>query len=583
MIHKIYANNTSFKQVEFKMGLNIILAIREEKSHKKDTRNGVGKTTLISIIHFCLGADLKKLKLPVNELQDWVFSIELDLHGERITASRSINNSKVVQLHGNIHKFSTTKISDEKITSITYTNAEWKKLLGECLFKINKDRNVNATYSPSFRGLISYFIRFGYDAYSDPFRYFRTQKPYDLQINNAFLLGLNWVYASELQEIRDKESAAKAINNAIKTGIALSQGELEAERVRLEKEVSHGKDALSNFKVYPQYKELAEKANQLTNIIHEFSNKIITLRGKLQRYEESIVCERVPSSLIVEQLYSQAGMYFPDAIKSTLKEAKIFHEAIVKNRREFLNVELTEIKNQIFSMEAAVKLKIEERSELMLTLKTHGALEEFTLLQEKLLEKKAQLEALKTKISDIKNIHILKKQNKASKIELETKLQRDYEQCRSYWEKSIELFNENSLALYNEPGDLIINTSENGYQFGVEIQRSNSEGISKMKIFCYDLMLVEVLSKQRRIDFLIHDSTIFDGVDSRQRALALEHVNKKSISENFQYICILNSDMIPYNDFSSGFDINKFIRLKLTDCSPSDALLGFKFEIKKIK
>lgn len=78
-----------------------------------------------------------------------------------------------------------------------------------------------------------------------------------------------------------------------------------------------------------------------------------------------------------------------------------------------------------------------------------------------------------------------KKEVKAEKIELETKLQRDYEQSRPEWEKAVSGFNENSQALYNESGNLIINVSDSGYSFDVEIPRSSSEGVGKMKIYCY--------------------------------------------------------------------------------------------------
>ena len=57
MIYKIYASDKRFKTIEFKKGLNVILADRKEESGKKDSRNGLGKTTLINILHFCFGSD----------------------------------------------------------------------------------------------------------------------------------------------------------------------------------------------------------------------------------------------------------------------------------------------------------------------------------------------------------------------------------------------------------------------------------------------------------------------------------------------------------------------------------------------
>ena len=61
MIHKIYANNEQFEEINFNKGLNIILADSEKKSDEKDSRNGLGKTTLIHIIHFCLGSNPQKI------------------------------------------------------------------------------------------------------------------------------------------------------------------------------------------------------------------------------------------------------------------------------------------------------------------------------------------------------------------------------------------------------------------------------------------------------------------------------------------------------------------------------------------
>ncbi len=72
MITKIYANDKRFKPIPFKKGLNVILADRQHDSDDKDSRNGIGKTTLISVLHFCLGSDLSRSILPVDEIDDWI-------------------------------------------------------------------------------------------------------------------------------------------------------------------------------------------------------------------------------------------------------------------------------------------------------------------------------------------------------------------------------------------------------------------------------------------------------------------------------------------------------------------------------
>ena len=57
-----------------------------------------------------------------------------------------------------------------------------------------------------------------------------------------------------------------------------------------------------------------------------------------------------------------------------------------------------------------------------------------------------------------------------------------------------------------------------------------------------------------------------------------EHLKQKKAKEdNFQYICTFNSDMLPTDEFSEGFDIKSYVRLKLDDKDPSDSLLGFRY------
>ena len=110
------------------------------------------------------------------------------------------------------------------------------------------------------------------------------------------------------------------------------------------------------------------------------------------------------------------------------------------------------------------------------------------------------------------------------------------------------------------------------------IKRDGSNGIGNMKVFCYDLMLAELwAAKPKSSHFLIQDSIIFDGVDERQVKNALELAAHTSKDQNFQYICILNSDNVPWQEFSPYFDFKDYVRLTLTDDTEQGGLLGVRF------
>ena len=145
-------------------------------------------------------------------------------------------------------------------------------------------------------------------------------------------------------------------------------------------------------------------------------------------------------------------------------------------------------------------------------------------------------------------------------------------------DNSIGIFNTCSQAFYSAPGKLAVDISQNVFMLKVTIERSGSQGINNMKIFCYDLMLARLWAeKHQESSFLIHDSTLFDGVDTRQVAPALELARSESEEHGFQYICMLNSDTIPAHEFSPGFSLDPFVRLTLTDRDPEGSLLGIRF------
>ncbi len=120
--------------------------------------------------------------------------------------------------------------------------------------------------------------------------------------------------------------------------------------------------------------------------------------------------------------------------------------------------------------------------------------------------------------------------------------------------------------------------SDKGFEFDVKIDRSESHGVSNMKIFCFDLMLMQLWS-HRAVGpgVLIHDSAIFDGVDGRQVAAALELAHTESNRLGFQYICSLNSDDIPREDLSEDSPILQDVTIELRDDDPSGMLLGIEF------
>jgi uncharacterized protein YydD (DUF2326 family) len=572
MMHGIYSNQSSFKSVKFDKGLNVVIAERKEESDEKKTTNSRGKSTLIAIINFCLGSDASRSGLCIEELAGWNFTIDITLFGGRVRVTREIDNPTKFLISGDIKDWPIEPEFDEEIQSHFLGLDKWKQLLGLALFDVPQTSNL------SVRSLLSYFLRSGNDAYSRPLKFFSSQADNSAHVYNAFLIGLDHKYANKWCELDKQDKVLKALDDAINAGVHETQGELEAKKVELEEELLKSRKILSDFKVHERYKDIQVEANQLTGELHQLANQNISDGRKLDHYKSAIADEAPPDQVKLVAIYEEAGLVFPDSVKRTLEEASAFHTQIVKNRAAFLEAEIVRIKNEMARREALIKTFNDKRSACMEVLNTHGALEEYSRLQEEHTKIKEKFEQILNKIEDIRDKTKKRKEIKSLKLELDKEATIDYEEKRELWGQAIRLFNDAAKALYGVPGEFVIDISDKGYRFNVDIPGGRGGGIGKMKIFCYDLMVIcmqQILG--RSIDFLVHDSIIYEGVDERQIAHAIEQAAAKAKEYDFQYIMTINSDMVPYADFHEGFNFDEHIKLRLSDNDESGSLLGIRF------
>ena len=582
MIKALRANRSSFHNVDFRPGLNVILADRTKAETKKNSRNGLGKSTLIELLHFCLGGAYKG-PITAPELRGWVFTIELDLGGLEIVASRDTSSPGVITVE--TVPASRPVQQPKENTEIGAQELPvriWHERLGHSLFGLP----IGATgkFRPTFRGLISYFVRRGREAYINPFEYFSKQKPVQRQTLVAYLLGLEFQDAIDFQELKDRNGALRQLRkltSGADTARELlgSLGELEAKKVRLESQVRREEDELRSFRVHPQYEQISHQANTLTEEIHRLTNENVVERRLLELYQQSLKEEKPPRNDDVVQLYERVGIELPGVAKKRLDDVQRFHSALIQNRRSFLTEERQRLEQSTAIRVSHIETASSERAELMSVLQTHGALDEFTKLQQKHLKTRADLEATQRQI---KNIQDLRQGESSVKIEREllvSRALRGLGERAANRDRAIELFNSNSQALYEQPGNLLVDVGEAGFEFDVAIERSTSGGVENMKIFCFDLALAQSWAgRSSSPGFLIHDSNIFDGVDERQRALALELAARESEKFGFQYICTLNSDAVPWNEFSRDFHFKEHVRVTLSDQDERSRLTGIRFE-----
>ena len=263
MISSVRSNMPSFKEVEFTPGFNVVLADRTKESTRGDSRNGLGKTTLFDIVHFCLGAQARRNQgLLVAPLKGWTFTLEVKIEDRSLAVTRSTDEPNRVQLQGDVDDLA--DVGEHQKGGLEVRIADWNTFLGQQLFGISLEEPL-PIYRPTFRSLFSYFVRPNRDAFSSPFNHHRNQKEWDKQVNNAFLLDLAWQHAGELQQLKDYENTLNELRRAARDGLLQgligNLGNLEAERTRLDSEIRQQSETLQSFRVHPRYAEIEQEVN----------------------------------------------------------------------------------------------------------------------------------------------------------------------------------------------------------------------------------------------------------------------------------------------------------------------------------
>ena len=368
MIKAVRCDQKSFKTVLFDSGFNIVLAERTKNSSQKDSRNGLGKTMLIEIINFCLGSSVApEAGIQSKELEGWTFMLDLTLKGKDYTVSRNTADSSRVWLKGD---FSDWLIQPESDSNGKYFMKirEWCRMLGVLMFGLSKG-TTEKSYSPTFRSLISYFARRGVEGFNNPFKHYNQQFEWDKQVQNAYLLGLNWEYASEFQLLKNKRKILDNLKLASETGLLAnfigSIGTLEAEEVALKEEISEFERQIGNFKVHPQYYDIQKQADQLTEEIHRLINQRTINSAILKSYQESIEEERDVSEVEVVQIYKEAGLFFPLATEKKIKDVLDFHTQVIRNRRTYLKSEIEKVSQDINKEELMIEMLSNQRAVLL--------------------------------------------------------------------------------------------------------------------------------------------------------------------------------------------------------------------------
>ena len=583
MIRQLRSTLDTFKSLTFHAGLNVLIADKSRGASDRQSRNGAGKTSFVELVHFLFGADVPpKSIFRCAALAESSFEVVADVGSTTVSVVRAGKRAGRIEVGGNIDGWPVESTPDLLTGRHDIANETWKNTLALLWFGLADPDGER--FQPSLRSLFSFFARRQESGgFQHPVQHAVMQQPWDRQATIGYLLGLDWKIPGRFQELRVREKDARGLRRSARSGelgryvgrvadlrTSLTIAEARARRLR---------NQLDRFQVVPEYRELEREADGISAQINTLNVENVVDQELVRELRTSLEVEDAPESPDLIRIYEEAGIVLPGLPRRRLEEVEQFHRAVIENRRSHLSSEIESAEGRIADRDRRRSELDRRRQQVMELLKSGGALEHFTDLREELGRVEAQSENLRQRLETAERLESTKTELDVERARLTQVLRDDIRERRAVVSQAILGFEELSESLYERAGSLTIAETPNGPNFEVHIDAERSKGITNMQIFCFDLMLMEICVRHGRSPgFLIHDSHLFDGVDERQIAKALEIGAKRAESLGFQYIVTLNSDAVPTEGFSNGFDLTKhFLGTKLTDATETGGLFGIRF------
>lgn len=569
---QLSANKESFRTVNFNpSGLTIILGtIGNPDSKNSHTYNGVGKSLIVELIHFCLGSNPNKSFEEL--LPDWEFSLTISAKDKELIIRRSTASQKTIFMDG-------------RELSLESFKAELQSL---CF-----DLDISFE-SLSFRSLIDRFIRRNLSDYIDPLKLSSDFTDYITLLKTSFLLGIDLQLIYKKYKLKSELTRIKSFSknfreDTLVRDFFLKNKDEEIELKFLEDKIQKLENDRNNFKVAENYHEIEKQANEQKEKLTFTRNQSIITKNSIASIDKSMhIRTDIPAEKLIKAYKELLGS-FKEGTVQKLELVEQFHNSLIKNRMARLSQEKIKLLAKLNDQETNLKEMHSELDSLMSYLGANKALDELVAISNQIAE-------FQEKAQKIRDYQALNRQYKIDTAAIKSSMNNEIELAYKYLDETKQEFEVNIDSIYrnyvkkfypNSPAGISVRNDDrdNQTRFNIDVKIENqaSDGINHVRIFCFDLLIL-MAGYNHHIEFILHDSRLYDGVDPRQTLEMLRLASELSTKENKQYILTLNEDHIdsmhnylPEDEYESL--IAKNITLKLADDSDSSKLLGVQIDM----
>lgn len=572
---ELSANKESFKTVTFnKSGLSFIVAKQKnpETSDNSKTYNGVGKSLIVLLIHFCLGAKKDHYASFIEKLPDWVFYLTVEINGTQHVISRKMSEP--------------TKIYFDDEEPMTVDNFYEK--IRQMVFSFPADIQYL-----TFRNTLPFFIRPLKKSYVDADNPSNFHTPYQKLMVNSFLMGLDTNLVQEKYKLRKEQERVDELEKNIKNDDLLREfftqdKDVNLKIIDLEDEIDKLRESREKYEVAEDYYDVKIEADTIEKELAKKHNEIVLLNNQIENITKSLKTSPDLGKESIAKVYEEVKIVFPENVSKTLNDLESFYAKLTSNRIQKLSEQKQLISKRLeenLGKEEKLKKELDNK---MKYLGAHQALDVVIKVSDRLKDLEAQKEKLQNYEELIGNYHKKSLEIKESFIKYAQKTEEYLEEIKPVIKEKQEFFrslakrfypkNASGITVYNNDGE-----NQQRYTIEAKIESDNSDGINNVKIFCYDMTIL-FKGHGHNVKFSFHDSRLFDGIDEKHKAEIFKVVNELFNGTDYQYIATVNQNQL--NEVKSILTEQEYREiieqntvLTLTDEDDSEKLLGVKVDV----
>lgn len=531
------------REIEFHKGLNLIV----DESEHQITGNSVGKTTVLKLVDFCLGADKKNIYVDPETKRDEYKLVKDFLIENKVlitlTLTADLDNHQANEIVIERNFLSSVKEGIRRINGQQILAENFEMELGKTLFPDHLEDK------PSFRQIISHNIRYKDENINN------TLKTLDKYTSDAeyetlylFLFGCEFTKGNSKQEILIKLKQEDTYKNRLEKNQTKTAYETALSLINNDIEELNKKK--SSFNLNENFEKDLDKLNQVKYEVNKLSSSIgkLNIRKNLIKETEAEL-KSSKSDIDLRQLeiiYEQATNKVK-TIQKSFSDLVSFHNTMIEEKVKYITKELPALEKSLSENNNFLKRLLEEEKKVASAISKSDSFEELEKVIMELTEKHRKKGEFENIIQQLNEVDSNIKEFNKQLGEIDNELFSDsFEQVvKTQLNKFNKHFASISSELYGEQyaikPDIITNKKgQRLYKFS-SFNANMSSGKKQGEISCFDMAYTLFADEENIpcLHFLLNDKK--ELMDDKQLVKISDFVNRN----NIQFVASILKDKLP--------------------------------------